>query len=59
MPCYILFSRFIIDLSLKIKLVSTANKIGLKTGDIFDRSFIYIYNKNKIGPNTYSCITPH
>ena len=50
MPCFILFSRFIIDLSLQIKVVSSANRIGLKTRDIFGRSFIY--NKNKIGPNT-------
>ena len=33
MPCFILFSRFIIDLSFKIKGVSTANKIN----------YIYIY----------------
>ena len=29
MPCFILFSRFIIDLSLQIEVVSSANKIGL------------------------------
>ena len=50
MPYFISFSRFIIDLSVKIKVVSSANKSGLKTRDIFGRSFIY--NKNKIGPNT-------
>ena len=48
MPCFILFSRFMRDLSLQIKVVSSENKICLKTGDIFCRSFIY--NKNKIGP---------
>ena len=36
------------DLSLQIKVVSSANKMCLKTGYIFGRSFIY--NKNKIGP---------
>ena len=36
MPCFILFSRFIIDLSFKIKGVSSANKIN----------YIYIYNNN-------------
>ena len=55
MPCFILFSKCIIYLSLKIKVVSSANKIGLKTGDIFCRSFIY--NKNKIEPNTDPCGT--
>ena len=37
MPSFILFSRFIIDLSLNIKVVSSANKSGLKSGDIFGR----------------------
>ena len=37
MPCFILFSRFIRDLSLQIKVVSSENKICLKTGDIFGR----------------------
>ena len=36
MPSFNLFSRFIIDVSLKIKVESSANKIGLKIGDIFD-----------------------
>ena len=57
MPCFILFSRFTIDLSLQIKVVSSVNKSGLKTGDISGRSFIY--NKNKIGPNTDPRGTPY
>ena len=47
MPCFILFSRYII--SLTIKFVSSANKISFKTGDIFGRSFIYII-KTKLDP---------
>ena len=43
--------------SKKIKVVSSANKIGLKIEDILGRSFIY--NTNKIGPNTDPCGTPH
>ena len=35
MPCFILFSRLIIYLSLKIKVISSANKI--------DYIYIYIY----------------
>ena len=57
MQFFILFSRFIIDLSLKIKVLYAANKIVLKKGDIFDRSFLY--NKNKIVPNTDHRGTPH
>ena len=52
-PSFILFSRFIIDLSLQIKIVSSANKIG----DIIGRSFIY--NKHTVGPNIDTCGTPH
>ena len=57
MPCFIIFLRFIIDLSLTFKVVSFANNIFLKIGYIFVRSFIY--NKNKTGPNTDACGTPH
>ena len=48
-PHCILFSSFEIDVSDKIKVVSSENKIGLKIKDILGRSFIY--NTNKIGPN--------
>ena len=53
----ILFSSFEIDVSEKIMVVSSANKIGLKIEDILGRSFIY--NKHKIGLNTDPCGTPH
>ena len=48
MPCFILFSRFIIDLSLKIKVVSSANKIGLKQ-EIYLVDHLYTL-KTKLNP---------
>ena len=48
MPCFILFSRFIIDLSLKIKVLSSANKIGLKQ-EIYLVDHFYIIQR-KLNP---------